>query len=226
MSEPLRLAVFDCDGTLVDSQHSIVAAMNAAFDVNGLQQPERSNVLQMVGLPLIDAIINLAPDLEPGIHQKLRDGYAEAWQEMRRRGQLQDPLYPGSREVLLDLEADGWLLGVATGKSYRGLLSTLETHGLADRFQTLQTADRALGKPHPDMLIRAMQETGAGKKDTVMVGDTTFDMEMAKSAGVTAIGVAWGYHDVEELRAAGAEIVIERFDDLPKIIERSREERP
>ena len=117
------------------------------------------------------------------------------------------------------LEAAGWVLGVATGKSRRGLLMTLETHRLTDRFQTLQTADSGPGKPNPDMLLNAMREIGAGPDATVMIGDTTFDMEMAKRAGTMALGVSWGYHPVKHLYSAGAQAVIGEFRDLPETIE-------
>ena len=110
------------------------------------------------------------------------------------------------------------MLGVATGKSFRGLVGTLEKHAVLDRFSTLQTADRARGKPHPEMLLKAMEETGANPASTVMIGDTTFDMEMAVNAGVMAIGVAWGYHETEELERAGAARVIGDFSELPGIL--------
>jgi phosphoglycolate phosphatase len=199
----VKLAVFDCDGTLVDSQHSIIASMNAGFDTLGLPRADRNAIRRVVGLPLLTAI-----------QQLLRAGYGQAWHKLRETDGLDEPLYPGLMPTLDRLEQDGWLLGVATGKSRRGLDGTLETHAILERFVTLQTADRARGKPHPEMLLNAMAETGAAPAETVMIGDTTFDIEMARNAGVIAIGVSWGYHEVEELQLAGAAKVIDSFDEL------------
>jgi phosphoglycolate phosphatase len=136
----------------------------------------------------------------------------------REAGALHEALYPGIVGCIDSLERRGWLLGVATGKSTRGLTATLNTHGLLHRFCTLQTADVALGKPNPDMLLRAMSETGCEPSSTVMIGDTTFDMEMARNAGTRAVGVGWGYHDVADLRSAGAEIVVTDGDALATVL--------
>jgi phosphoglycolate phosphatase len=213
------LAVFDCDGTLVDSQRSIVAAMHAACDARGLPRPPAEAVRRLVGLPLLSTIQVLFPGIDPDEHARVRTSYAEAYHAMRLNGLMHDPLYPGALDAIAAIEGAGWLLGLATGKSHRGLVATLDSHGIIERFVTLQTADRALGKPHPDMLLKAMSETGAEATATVMIGDTTFDMEMARSAGTFALGVAWGYHDIEDLRAAGAHGVVATFDQLPRTLE-------
>ncbi len=110
---------------------------------------------------------------------------------------------------------------MATGKARRGLLAVLEQHGLETRFATLQTADVGPGKPHPAMLERAMAEVGVAPSDTVMIGDTSFDMLMARSAGASAIGVSWGYHPVAELEAAGAHSIVGHFNELPAAMARS-----
>ncbi len=180
----------------------------------------------MVGLPLTEAFARLLPDISPDACERLRDSYKEVFLALRRSGHVSEPLYPGAREGLQALEDDGWLLGVATGKAMRGLVATLENHGLMDRFVTLQTADRAHGKPHPDMLLRAMTETGAARQGTVMIGDTTYDMEMARNADTLAVGVAWGYHGTGELRAAGAHTVVDGFTQLPGAIENILEAKP
>lgn len=214
--DALRLAVFDIDGTLIDSQQSIVAAMAGAWSAFDLDPPPRESVLKIIGLPLLEAIAILAPDEKPERHQELREKYSETWIKMREEGSLQEPLFPGGVAVLEDLERDGWLLGVATGKARRGLNFVLERHDLAPRFTTLQTSDIARGKPHPEMLERAMTETGVEPSRTAMIGDTTFDIQMARNAGTFAIGVDWGYHPTEELWAAGAHAVISDFSDLPR----------
>jgi len=211
----IKLVVFDCDGTIVDSQHSIVHSMHAAFSKFNLEKPPRDAIRRVVGLPLAQTFLILAPDEGPDLHDELRQAYSDSWQELHATTGLTEPLYPGLIDALDMLEAEGWLLGVATGKSHRGLVMTLEKHGLSDRFVTLQTSDRARGKPHPEMLFKAMNETGALASDTVMIGDTTYDIEMSVNAKVRAIGVAWGYHDVEELLASGAEVVLNNFLELP-----------
>lgn len=225
-SNVLRLAVFDCDGTLVDSQHSICAAMRTAFSSHGWAEPDFVAVRRLVGLPLIQAIRMLAPDATGQACERVRESYSVAYHALRAEGRIDDPLFPGAREAIAAIERAGWLLGIATGKSHRGLVATLEHHAIMDRFVTLQTADRAMGKPHPDMLFKAMADAGADPGATVMIGDTTFDMEMAESAGTLSIGVAWGYHDPDELRAAGASIVVADFASLPAAMAELLEDMP
>ena len=209
MIEPrIRLAVFDCDGTLVDSQHSIVACMGAAFVAAGLVAPTAEAVRRVVGLPLAAGVAKLSPLLALAECQRVAELYKQAFVDLRRDGSIAEPLFPGVRELLDALAAEGVILGVATGKGRRGLRITLEQHGLLDRFTTLQTADDAPGKPDPEMLRRAMAETGAEPAATAMIGDTTYDILMALRAGTAAIGVGWGYHPPEELKAAGAHEVV------------------
>ncbi|MGF1641724.1 MAG: HAD-IA family hydrolase [Rhodospirillales bacterium] len=216
----IKLCVFDCDGTLVDSQHGIVAGMTAAFAAHGLAEPAAAAVRRVVGLPLADAVARLLGDADDGRAPAIADSYRTAFADLRRRGGLEEPLYPGVLEGLAAIEAAGWLLGMATGKSHRGAIATLAGHGLERRFATVQTPDVALGKPAPDMMLRAMAETGAAPEATVMIGDTSFDMAMAVAAGTFAVGVAWGYHDAAELRAAGADLVVEAFAELPDAVDR------
>ena len=211
----IKLCVFDCDGTLVDSQDSIVRSMQAAFRACGLVLPEPRDIRRVVGLPLATAAMVLAPEgTDPGMAKKLADAYRDTFSDLRRNGQVDDPLFPGVHDVVDALEAAGWLLGIATGKGRRGLDLTLDRHGLKGRFISLQTADSAPGKPAPGMLLNAMADAGADPGNTVMIGDTTFDVEMSNNAGVLAIGVAWGYHEAEELTAAGARRVIPGFEAL------------
>lgn len=214
----MRLCVFDCDGTLVDSQHSIVACMARAFVEQGLRAPDTNSVRRVVGLSLADAIFHLSPDADAALVARLAAAYSAAFSDLRSGGSTVDPLYPGVREGLDALDAAGWLIGMATGKSQRGARSTLASHALEDRFVTIQTPDVAAGKPNPDMLYQAMAETGADARSTVMIGDTVFDVEMALNAGALAVAVAWGYHDSEELRCAGAHAVVETFEDIPTVV--------
>ena len=205
---PVRLAVFDCDGTLSDGQANICRAMEAAYRAGGLPVPPRAAIRNIVGLSLVEAVAVLSPGADEERHRALAADYKAAFFRMRAAGELDvEPLYDGLAETIDALAADGWMLGIATGKSDRGLAHLLAHHGLADRFVTLQTADRHPSKPHPSMLEAAMAEAGAQDYTTVMIGDTSYDMAMARAAGVRAVGVAWGYHDEATLRAAGAHAI-------------------
>ncbi len=211
-----RLIVFDCDGTLVDSQHLIAAAMVETFATVGLAAPSTEVVRRVVGLRLDEAIARLLPDSLIGQAEALSETYKTAFHRLRADPAMpQDPLFPAARETLRALAEAGYLLGIATGKSRRGLRLTLERHGLAGLFVTLQTANDAPGKPDPAMVRQAMEEAGAAPHETLVIGDTVFDMKMAANAGVRALGVAWGYHEPAELIEAGALGLVERFDELP-----------
>lgn len=217
-SQRLRLAVFDCDGTLVDSQHAIVACMAAAFAAEGLSPPEAAAVRRVIGLPLTECMARLSPEHPAPRHLRLTAAYKDAFFALRQRPDHDEPLFDGAVAALDRLEENGFLLGIATGKARRGLVAVLERHGLSRRFVTLQTSDVAPGKPHPAMLERAMAETGIAAEDTVMIGDTSFDMLMARNAGVRGIGVGWGYHPSEELDAAGAHAVVASFRELSDVL--------
>ena len=220
-----RLVMFDCDGTLVDSQHLIAEAMAGAFAAAGEPAPEPGRVRRVIGLSLPHAVAGLLGqgDGEQGAGvgavEAIVGHYRRRFAELRR-GPHHEPLFPGAVAALDALEGGGFLLGVATGKSLRGLTATLSRHRLERRFVTLQTADRAPGKPNPAMLERAIAEAGVTPERTALVGDTSFDMEMAGNAGVAAIGVSWGYHETAELRAAGAAAVIESFAELAPLVAR------
>lgn len=211
MSRTPRLVVFDCDGTLIDSQHMIVAAMAHTFEAHGLAPLPRETVLSIVGLSLEEALLALLPDAEVGLRRSVTEGYKEAFHHLRARPDLAEPLFPGAREAIEQLAArDDLLLGIATGKSQKGLRLALEQHDLA----TLQTADDAPSKPHPMMLQRAMTEAGAMPDDTVLVGDTSYDIHIACAAGTHAFGVDWGYHEPGILVQAGAARVLSGFAEL------------
>lgn len=210
-----RLVVFDCDGTLIDSQHMIVAAMTHAFEAHGLATLPREEVLSIVGLSLDEALLGLLPDAEAGLRRAVTEGYKDAFHHLRTRSDLAEPLFPGAREAIERLAArDDLILGIATGKSRRGLRLALDRHDLLQFFTTLQTAEDAPSKPHPAMLQRAMTETGCAPEDTVLVGDTSYDIHMARAAGTHALGVDWGYHAREALVRAGATRVLAAFAEL------------
>lgn len=209
-----RLILFDCDGTLVDSQHFIVATMAAAFAQFGLAAPTPATIRRLVGLRLEDVVASLRPADAAVSADELADAYRREAIAARTRPGYAEPLFPGIREALDHIDGPEVWFGIATGKRRRGLLHTLESHGLRDRFVTLQTADDNPGKPHPAMVERAMREVGVDAADTALIGDTSFDMQMACHAGVAALGVEWGYHSAQELRAAGARALVSQPDDL------------
>lgn len=202
----MKLVIFDCDGTLVDSQHVIVAAMEDAFRNNGLVLPARHSILGVVGLSLVTAVEQLLPgESDPGFAVQLAEDYKASFAHRRHGPDHREPLYPGVRDIIEDLALRAnVVLGIATGKSQRGVAAVLEREGLKDYFATIQTADTHPSKPHPSMVVQAMAEAGADPVDTLMIGDTSYDMLMARAAQVTALGVAWGYHDASALRGAGA----------------------
>ncbi len=202
MSRPLVL--FDCDGTLVDSQHVIHEAMQAAFVIHGLAAPSGEAVRHVIGLRLDHAIEQLLVDGSDETVAAVTQSYKEIFLHLRQREDHDEPMFPGMRDLVVDLAGRDVMLGVVTGKSLRGLRGTLEMHDVAQCFVTLQTPDNAPGKPDPGMVLQAMAETGAAPASTLVIGDTTFDIDMARSAGVTALGVAWGYHEPEDLVRAGA----------------------
>jgi len=214
----VRLAVFDCDGTLVDGQASICEAMESAFAAARLTAPDRHDIRRIVGLSLPQALRHLAPDASDDQCAIAVDAYKEAFRTSRMQGRVQEPLFAGIAVLLDQLRESGWALAVATGKSDRGLHSCLATHGLSEHFISLQTADRHPSKPHPAMLEQAMSDAMAEAENTIMIGDTSFDMEMARAAGARAIGVDWGYHTSTELLATGAETVVTSAIELGEIL--------
>ena len=197
----IKLAIFDCDGTLVDSGATIHSALQSTFDTHGLDCPPRDVTKKVIGLSLEEAMAALVPQAD---HDALSRTYRDAFFAMRGAGQVEEPLFEGIVGLLDLLEGDGWLLGVATGKSERGLRHCLASHGIEGRFVTLQTADGNPSKPHPAMALAAMADTGATPAQTFFVGDTGWDMGCARNAGTGAIGAGWGYHEPEELMEAGA----------------------
>jgi phosphoglycolate phosphatase len=169
-----RLAIFDCDGTLVDSGANICLAMEECFARAELPAPARERTRAVVGLSLVEAMQVMLPDAEPHVHVALAQDYKHAFQRLRGRGLVEEPLYQGILELIDALDRGDWLLGVATGKSDRGL----------------------------------------------MIGDTSYDMAMARAAGVRGIGVSWGYHSREELLAAGADYIADHPSEIAELVSR------
>jgi phosphoglycolate phosphatase len=214
MSNNLSMIVFDCDGTIVDSQRAIVDIMQQTFALHNLKLPKHEEVLFGIGLELNVGIERLLPERHGLDIKKLCKTYRNLAAKKRENRKFGDPLYPDAENVIRSLHADGWLLGIATGKSRVGLDYVLNSYKLSQLFVTKQTSDTAAGKPNPEMLENAMRDAGVNSGNVFMVGDTTYDICMAVNAGTHAIGVSWGYHRTEELIDAGAEIVLGNYQDL------------
>jgi len=213
----LKLILFDMDGTLIDSQGQIIAAMRICFQGQGMVPPKDDEIRSIVGLSLPQAIGKLAPWLNGAKLDTMVEAYKAAFTSVRQTGPVAtaSPMFPGAREALVRLGAvDHVLLGVATGKSRRGLTHVLDGHALNNFFVTTQVADDHPSKPHPSMIHEAMSQTGVDARDTVIVGDTSFDIEMGRNAGVGTIGVSWGYHPNAALKKAGAHALITDYDQL------------
>lgn len=221
----MRLVLFDCDGTLVDSAAIIATAMRGAFVSEGLPPPPVEEVKAIIGLSLPRAVAVLAARHPEAPVELLVDSYKAAYRDQALTTTHQELTFPGTHEALERLSRPDTLLGVVTGKSRRGLDRILKEHGITDRFVTTVTADEAASKPAPDMVLKAMGETGADAAGTIVVGDTVFDVEMAVSAGAQAIGVAWGYHATADLTRAGATAIAETMDELPALIDAALKER-
>ena len=217
----LRLVIFDVDGTLIDSQAHILAAMNAAFAAHDLPAPPRADALSIVGLSLPVAMARLVPDLAHH-HDSLVAAYKDSFATLRLspEGAALSPLFPGARAALDHLAGqDHTLLAIATGKSRRGLDHILDLHGFRGLFQSVQVADDHPSKPHPSMIHACLRDTGVDPRRAVILGDTTYDIEMGRAAGIRAIGVTWGYHPVQALTGAGADALIDDFAALPAVLE-------
>lgn len=217
----MTLIMFDMDGTLIDTQSLIAEHMASTFEEAGLVPPTNAESRRVIGLSLPIALGRLAKSDDPVLVDRLVETYKAHYRASLVTGDSREGLFPGAFDALdrLCRRADT-SMGIATGKGLHGVHRILALHKIADHFCTLQTPDHNPSKPHPGMLNRAMEETGAEPRQVVMVGDTTFDIEMGKAAGAFAIGVSWGYHDPSELVAAGADIMIDRYDELDAAIDK------
>ena len=213
------LVMFDLDGTLIDSRAHIARAIVETARLTGMEEPAAHDVPCVIGLSLDEVLSTLFPQADAAKVAELYRVYRQVFADWRARAERHEPLFAGSIEILADLDARGFQLGIATGKGRRGVDFVLGAHGLKGRFATIQTPDIAPGKPNPAMLHQAMAETGFSPDRTVMIGDTTFDMVMARAARTHAIGVNWGNHAANELQSAGAHAVIDRWSQLMHAID-------
>jgi len=215
-----RLVIFDCDGTLVDSQHHIADAMSAAFRAVGIAAPARSAIAQIIGLSLDQAVIHLLPEADTATHHKMAEAFTQYYRASHGDNpQAAEPLYEGVADTLAELDGAGFLLAVATGNSDRGLYRILEAHDLKHHFISLQTASNNPSKPHPAMAFQAMRDAGVDAHQAIMIGDTTYDMQMAGAAKIAGLGIGWGYHSDDMLLGAGAVDVLSDFSNLRTRVE-------
>jgi len=195
----MKLVVFDVDGTLVDSQAHISNAMGLAFERHGLPIPKKSQVRSIIGLSLTEALQKMVPEGSEILHKKIVDSYVECFRSLRESSEYEpSPLFHGIRGLLDRLSvSEKYLLGIATGKGRGGLDYIIESHSLGHYFSTIQTADNHPSKPHPSMLYSALDETGLLSENAVIIGDTSYDMDMGEAANFNKVGVSWGYHSSE-----------------------------
>ncbi|MDX8382672.1 MAG: HAD-IIIA family hydrolase [Ghiorsea sp.] len=207
----VQLILFDCDGTLTDSHGTIALAMQKAFSDHGLIEPDYQDVLAIIGLSLVAAVEQLAPaDLDEQSKRNIGASYAANY----RASETSLALYPHVVETLQTLASRGYQMGVVTGKSKRGLQRVLDKFDLHRFFPVWRTADCCFSKPHPAMALECMQEMGAADRNTTVIGDSRFDIQMAKAARVRSIGVSFGVEDAPALLDEGAEVVIDHFVDV------------
>lgn len=217
----MRLVLFDCDGTLVDSAHLIHEVMARTFEDFGHARLELAATKSIIGLTLDIAIARLRGKAhvdEEALAMTTR--YKEIFMGVRAEPGYQEPLFPGIEPMIRRLEGEeDMLIGAVTGKSRRGLDAIRVTHGLEKTFLVSRTADDCPSKPHPAMVSECCTETGIDASRTVVIGDAIYDMQMAKAAGAQAVGVAWGYASVPELVEAGADHILREPAELLQWLE-------
>jgi len=205
----LRLVAFDLDGTLIDSAESIVTGVLACWDACGFPAPEKEKIRRIIGLPWEESICELLPGAGKTEFDQIKAYHLEVASGKRPRPSRKERLFPGIKDVLNQVEEAGYLLSIITSRSSGRLQELLESNGIGRRFATLKTTDDGPGKPNPFLMHQTLLEVGVNKENAVMIGDTTFDMIMARSAGTAAIGVNWGVHEADELIEAGADHVVD-----------------
>ncbi len=215
-----RLAAFDLDGTLLDSASSIVAGVLDCWRACGFELPEPGEIRRIIGLPWEQSIIALLPGAGEREFAMIRNYHDEVARGERTRKVPEQKLFDGVIDLLDELDRKGYLLAIITSRNSHRLDELLHRQGIADRFVSLKTADHGPGKPNPDLMLQTLSEVGIARHDAVMIGDTTFDIQMACGAGTSAIGVEWGVHDAEELLGAGAHHIAEAVHELPEAIDR------
>lgn len=216
----MKLVLFDCDGTLVDSGHLIHEVMVRTFRHFELEEPQAASTHSIIGLTLDSAIARMRGlDVVDAQATAMMAHYKSIFAATRLEAGFQEPLYPGIDDVIAELaRQEDLILGAVTGKSRRGLNLVCETHGWTETFFVARTADDCPSKPHPAMVLECCDTTGISPADTIVIGDSIYDMEMAKAAGAHALGVSWGYGAIEDLKRAGADRIADATTDIPLLI--------
>ena len=199
-----ELIVFDWDGTLMDSTGHIIDCMRQAIHKLELAPLPDEQISHIIGLGLHEAVQTLYPKGNPTLWSTLADCYRETWLSSPE----DTPLFENARELLSQLAEQDILLGVATGKSRRGLNKVLDATGLGDLFVATRCADECHSKPHPQMLLELLDYTGTNANAALMIGDTEFDLMMASNAGTHSLGITHGAHDETKLRACSPQAIV------------------
>ena len=216
----MKLVLFDCDGTLVDSAHLIHEVMVRTFRHFELDEPLPAATHAIIGLTLDVAIARMRGlDAVDAQASAMMAHYKSIFGPTRLEAGFQEPLFAGIDGVMADLASqDDLILGAVTGKSRRGLNLVCETHGWTETFFVSRTADDCPSKPHPAMVLECCDVAGISAPDTIVIGDSIYDMEMAKAAGAKALGVSWGYGAVADLSRAGADAIAGSTAEIPALI--------
>ena len=218
MSKYLVFGLFDYDGTIVDSAIMIVEGAIAAFRMCGLPPPNPKKVRENIGKPLAVALDEYMPSGYKVTPDEISEAYRLWYAEQGRLGLQNEPLYPGVVDLLKELKVNQWLIGIATNKSRIGLTNGLAKHNLSDFFDITLSTDENIPKPNPAMAVKAMKDLGVQNQFCVMIGDTINDIGLGVNAGITSIGVTWGYNSRELLKTAGATHLVNNANDLSKLM--------
>ena len=218
MIKNLKLALFDYDGTIVDSAGMIVQGAIEAFRMCGLPDPDPQKVRENIGRPLAVALDVYMPVDYMVTPEQISEAYRSWYAEQGRLGLQNEPLYPGMVELIHELKSNDWLIGIATNKSRVGLTNGLAKHNLSNIFDITLSTDENIAKPNPAMALRAMKELGVEEKYSVIIGDTINDIGLGVNSGITSIGVTWGYNDRKLLISAGANHLVDNAQDLSKLM--------
>ena len=218
MIKNLKLALFDYDGTIVDSAGMIVQGAIEAFRMCGLPDPDPQKVRENIGRPLAVALDVYMPVGYTVTPEQISEAYRSWYAEQGRLGLQNEPLYPGMVELIHELKSNDWLIGIATNKSRVGLTNGLAKHNLSNIFDITLSTDENIAKPNPAMALRAMKELGVEEKYSVIIGDTINDIGLGVNSGITSIGVTWGYNNRKLLMSAGANHLVNNAQDLSKLM--------
>ena len=218
MIKNLKLALFDYDGTIVDSAGMIVQGAIEAFRICGLPDPDPQKVRENIGRPLAVALDVYMPVGYTVTPEQISEAYRSWYAEQGRLGLQNEPLYPGMVELIHELKSNDWLIGIATNKSRIGLTNGLAKHNLSNIFDITLSTDENIAKPNPAMALRAMKELGVEEKYSVIIGDTINDIGLGVNSGITSIGVTWGYNNRKLLMSAGANHLVNNAQDLSKLM--------